>query len=186
LGQAQHVAGFYWVMDQNHPLLVIAFIYAFLSLVSSLMQNKIQKQIHINILIFTIVVNYSTISISSTHFYSECKKGWPVYERLIILTTTFDCSIGINSLPILGHIVNEKSKEIWLRIVVFTVELMPTWYSSRSYPGMISLFHFTKSSHRSWRITSSILFTCRRNCILFNYQFSYNNVTSITRHRPGK
>ena len=30
---------------------------------------------------------------------------------LIILTKTFDCRIGINSLPILRHIINEKSKE---------------------------------------------------------------------------
>jgi hypothetical protein len=47
--------------------------------------------------------------------------------------------------------------------------------SSRSYPGMISLFHFTKSGHRSWRMASgSILFSGRRNCILFYYQFTNN------------
>jgi hypothetical protein len=58
------------------------------------------------------------------------------------------------------------SKERWLRIVVFTVDVMFAWYSRRSYPSMISLFHLTKSSHRSWRILSaSIPFAGRRNCI---------------------
>ena len=33
------------------------------------------------------------------------------YKTIKKLRKAFDCSIGINSLTILGHIVNEKSKE---------------------------------------------------------------------------
>ena len=74
----------------------------------------------------------------------QLTQGMIGFSKCNYINKTFDCSIDINSLTILRHIVNEKSKERWLGIVVKTVDLMVTCYSSRSFPGMISPFPFYK------------------------------------------
>jgi hypothetical protein len=76
LEQAQTVAGFNWLMGSKpSPFGNCIYLcipeWRSISFVFSLMQNKIQRQIHIIILIFTIVVNYSYTSVTWTHLYSE-------------------------------------------------------------------------------------------------------------------
>jgi hypothetical protein len=56
----------------------------------------------------------------------QLTQGMIGFSKCNYINKTFDCSIDINSLTILRHIVNEKSKERGLGIVVKTVDLMVT------------------------------------------------------------
>ena len=130
---------------------------------------------------FNIYIN-SPASVSCTHFFSECKKK----ESLTILPKTFDCSIDIYILTILRHTVNEQPKESWLGRVLMTVYIMFRRYSSRSYPGVISFFHLTKSSPRSRRTTNSVTMYLRHYQTLSTRINKHLSEELQIHHRTGR